>query len=95
MPDNGGPVPPGGEEEKIIIDGGLAGAVFEETCYSIKEFLASGRHLDQTGKIIKKLIKAENSTFEFQRAVIEGMGYHGEHGWPLCLMTVEEIKALP
>lgn len=92
MPDEN--PPPSGEEEKIIIDGGLAGAVFEETCYSITNYLANGKHLAQPGKIIKKLIKAENATFEFQRAVIEGMGYHGEHGWPLCLMTVEEIKAL-
>lgn len=89
------PPPPGGEEEKIIIDGGLVGAVFEETCYSIKAFIASGGHLNHAGNVIKKLIVAENAAFEFQRAVIEGMGYHGEHGWPLCLMTVEEIKALP
>lgn len=87
--------PPGGGEEKIIIDGGLAGAVFEETCYSIQNFISRGGHLAHPEKIIKKLIKAENATFEFQRAVIEGMGYNGEHGWPLCLMTVEEIKALP
>lgn len=82
-------------EEKIILDGGLAGAVFQETCYSITEFIAKGNHLEHADKIIKKLIKVENAAFEFQRSVIEGMGYHGEHGWPLCLMTVDEIKALP
>ena len=82
-------------EEKIILDGGLAGDVFERTCYSIQEFIAKGKRLEHAGHIIKKLIKAENAAFEFQRSAIQGMGYNGEHGWPLCLMTIEEIKALP
>ena len=83
-------------EAKVILDGDLAEAVFSTTCESIERFLAiDGNHLKNTDKIIKKLCKAENAAFEFQRSVIEGMGYHGEFGWPLCLMTVEEIKALP
>lgn len=82
-------------ECKVVIDGDLAEAVFATTCLAIERFQASGKELKNLPKIIKKLIKAENAAFEFQREVIEGMGYHGEHGWPLCLMTVAEIKALP
>lgn len=81
-------------ECKVVIDGGLAGKIFEETCYAIERHQDQGKTLEHVDKILKKLIKAENAAFEFQRAVIEGMGYHGEHGWPLCLMTVDEIKAL-
>lgn len=91
---NGDP-PPNCPECKVVIDGGLAEKVFAETCYAIKDFRDKGGKLENIEKIMRKLIKAENASFEFMRASIEGMGYHGEHGWPLCLMTVEEIKALP
>lgn len=82
-------------ECKVVIDGDLAEAIFSTTCEAIERFQASGKKLENVDKIIKKLIKAENAAFEFQRAVIEGMGYHGGSGWPLCLMTIDEIKAMP
>lgn len=81
-------------ECKVVIDGDLGEAIFKTTCEAIERFQDKGGKLENVGKILKKLAKAENAAFEFQRSVIEGMGYHGEHGWPLCLMTVEEIKAL-
>lgn len=82
-------------ECKVVIDGDLAAAIFTSTCEAIERFQNKGGKLEHVDKILKKLIKAENAAFEFQRAVIEGQGYHGEHGWPLCLMTVDEIKSLP
>lgn len=87
------PPPSGCPECKVVIDGDLAEAVFATTCEGIERFQASGGKLKQTDKILKKLIAAENAAFEFQRAVLEGMDYHGP--WPLALMTVAEIKALP
>lgn len=81
-------------ECKVVLDGDLAEAIFATTCLSIERFLEKGGELQNVGKIIRKLIRAENAAFEFQRAVLEGQGYNGEHGWPLCLMTVDEIKAL-
>jgi len=81
-------------ECKVVLDGDLVASLFTSTCESIERFQDNGGTLENVGTIIEKLIVAENAAFEFQRAVIEGMGYHGEHGWPLCLMTVEEIKAL-
>ena len=70
-------------EAKIILDGDLVEAVFHTTCESIERFLDSGKHLKQTDVILQKLIIAEDAAFAFQRAVLEGMDYHGP--WPKCL----------
>jgi hypothetical protein len=70
--------------QKIILDGDLAGKVFESTCERIEAWFAAGNGpLADSDKILDKLIKAEDAAFAFQRAVLEGMGYHGP--WPKCL----------
>lgn len=70
-------------EQKIILDGDLAGAVFTSTCERIEKFLDAGNHLKHTDNILVKLIIAEDAAFAFQRAALEGMGYTGP--WPKCL----------
>lgn len=77
------PPPSGCPECKVVIDGDLVEAVFATTCAGIERFQDRGGKLKNTDKIIEKLIIAENAAFEFQRAVLEGMGYHGP--WPKCL----------
>ena len=74
---------PNSDEEKIILDGDLVGAVFQVTCERIEAFLANGSHLQHTDVILQKLIVAEDAAFEFQKAVLKGMGYNGP--WPHCL----------
>jgi len=74
---------PNSDEEKIILDGDLVGAVFQVTCERIEAFLANGQHLQHTDTILQKLIAAEDAAFEFQKAVLQGMGYNGP--WPKCL----------
>ena len=70
-------------EAKIILDGDLVEAVFKTTCEAIERYLASGKRLQHTDKILEKLIIAEDAAFAFQRAVLQGMGYSGP--WPKCL----------
>lgn len=55
--------------------------VIEDTCQRIEAF---GRPIPHSEDIIGKLIVAEDLAFSFQRAVLEGMGYHGPQ-WPKCL----------
>lgn len=68
---------------KIIIDGGLAGKVFEETCYGLKEFFAQGGQLQNGQRVLKQLIKAENEAFKFMRIALEECGHSGP--WPKSL----------
>lgn len=70
---------------KIIIDGGLAGKVFEETCYGIKDFLNKGGKFGDGQRVLEQLIKAENEAFKFMRVALEEMGHKGP--WPHALTT--------
>ena len=78
-------------EQKIILDGDLAAAIFTTTCERIEKYLDAGNHLAHPELIVEKLIAAENAAFEFQRAVLEGMKYPPAHltipggPWPKCL----------
>jgi hypothetical protein len=68
---------------KIVVDGDLVAKVFETSCEGFEKFIAQGGQLKNSTKILDKLIAAEDAAFEFQRALLEGMGYHGP--WPKCL----------
>jgi len=83
MPNGNPPICDLGCQTKIIIDGDSVAKLFEVTCEGIERFLDKGGNLNQPQNIIAKLIIAEDAAYEFQRAVLEGMGYHGP--WPKCL----------
>lgn len=70
-------------QTKIIIDGGLAGKVFEETCYSLKNFFDKGGKLKDGQRVLEQLIKAENEAFKFMRIALEETGHDGP--WPKAL----------
>jgi len=70
-------------QTKIIIDGDSVAKLFEATCEGIERFLDKGGSFKNSDKILTKLVAAENAAYEFQRAVLEGMGYNGP--WPKCL----------
>lgn len=70
-------------QTKIIIDGGLAGQVFIETCYGLDHFFEAGGTLRNGQRVLEQLIKAENEAFKFMRIALEEMGHEGP--WPKAL----------
>jgi len=64
-------------QTKIIIDGGLAARVFDETCSGLYYFFEQGGKLKDAKKVLEQLVKAENEAFEFMRIVHEQTGYTG------------------
>ena len=70
-------------QTKIIIDGGLAGDVFKNTCAGIYQFLERGGQLHDGKRVLEQLIKAENEAFEFMRVALEETGHKGP--WPKAL----------
>ncbi len=70
-------------QTKIIIDGGLAGRVFDETCKGLYSFFEQGGKLKNGPRVLEQLIKAENEAFKFMRVALEETGYKGP--WPDAL----------
>lgn len=70
-------------QTKIIIDGGLAARVFDETCYGLDHFFEQGGTLGNGKRVLEQLIKAENEAFKFMRIALEEMGHKGP--WPKAL----------
>lgn len=83
MPDNGNGPPPACDlacQTKIIIDGGLAARVFDETCSGLYFFFEQGGNLRDGRRVLDQLIKAENEATKFARIALEEMGH--EKPWP-------------
>ena len=70
-------------QTKIIVDGGLAGQVFEETCKGLYQFFERGGQLHDGTRVLNQLITAENEAFKFMRIALEEMGHKGP--WPKAL----------
>lgn len=70
-------------QTKIIIDGDLAGKVFESTCEGLLFFFNNGGKLHSGQRVLEALIVAEDAAFEFARIVNEETGHKGP--WPKCL----------
>ena len=75
-------------QTKIIIDGGLAAQVFQETCKGLYFFFEHGGQLHNGKRVLDQLIKAEDEAFKFMRVVHEETGHHGP--WPHALTIPEE-----
>lgn len=83
---NGDPPPAGCPEcAKVILNGGVAARVLDETCHTIYEFLEQGSKFKDAD--IKELVvmanKLEDDVFRFQRRVLEAIGFTGP--WPNAL----------
>lgn len=72
------------ECEKVVLNGGVAAVVLEETCYTIRRYLDAGGEFENIQDLVLRANKIENLVFEFQRAVLEGIGFEGP--WPNSLM---------
>lgn len=67
-------------EEKIIINGGIAGKVLEETCYSIQRFVNSGGTFPNPHKLVKMANDLEDAAFAFSKEQLEQRGFKGPWG---------------
>lgn len=72
-------------QTKIIMDGGLAARVFEETCAGLYQFFERDGRLRDGQRVLEQLIIAENEAFKFMRIALEEMGHEGP--WPDALDT--------
>lgn len=71
------------DEEKIILNGGVAEKVLGETCYTIKRFVDKGKKFPDAPKLVEMANKLEDDVFRFQREVLEQIGFKGP--WPHSL----------
>ena len=81
--------PPCPECAKVILNGGVAARVLDETCHSIYNFFEEGGHFSNQDKqdLVVMANKLEDDVFRFQRRVLEAIGFQGP--WPNSL-TFEE-----
>lgn len=68
-------------EAKVILNGGIAARVLDETCSTIYSYLEGGEnHFPNSLKLVKMANEIENKVFEFSREVLEQIGFTGP--WP-------------
>lgn len=67
-------------EQKIILNGDIAGAVLSATCERVEAFVASGKQFPDALKLVGMANDLENMAFAFSREVMEQMGFKGP--WP-------------
>lgn len=72
-------------EAKVILNGGVAARVLDETCQTIYNHLESGKTFKPAdiAKLVEMANKLEDDVFRFQRAVLEAIGFKGP--WPHSL----------
>lgn len=75
--------PPSGCPEcaKVILNGGIAARVLDETCHSIYEFLEGGGQFSAAEKLAL-VIHAnliEDEVFKFQRRFLDAIGFSGPY----------------
>jgi len=74
-----GPVPPSGEEEKIILNGGIAADVLNRVCARLYDRFEKGQHLPNQAEIIVKLNLIEDEAFKVVRLYLDGTGFEGPY----------------
>ena len=70
-------------EAKVILNGGVAARVLDETCKTIYRHIESGKHLDNQLELVEMANALEDQVFIFQRKVLESIGFQGP--WPHAL----------
>lgn len=79
MPDNGNK----SDEEKIILNGGVAEKVLGETCYTIKRHVDKGNEFTNAPKLVTTANALEDLAFLFQREVLDQIGFTGPYSHAL------------
>ena len=79
------PEDPCPECAKVILNGGVAARVLDETCHTIYTFLENGSEFKDADikDLVLKANKLEDDVFRFQRKVLESIGFKGP--WPNSL----------
>ena len=67
-------------EQKIILNGGIAARVLDETCSTIYNHLEKGGTFENVEQLVRMANKLEDDAFKFSRAVLESIGFRGP--WP-------------
>lgn len=67
-------------DAKVILNGGIAARVLDETCSSIYEFLEKGGVFPNGLKLVKMANEIEDLVFKFSREQLEQQGFTGP--WP-------------
>lgn len=76
MPDN----PPNGDEEKIIINGGVVARVLDILCDRLYDrFENGGLSVAATIEIVKRLNSIEDDVFKLQRYFLDEVGFKGPY----------------
>lgn len=71
------------DEEKIILNGGIAEKVLGETCYTIKRFVDHPSKFPNAEKLVVTANALEDLTFLFQREVLDQIGFKGPYSHAL------------
>lgn len=80
MPNGTGP-----DEEKIILNGGVAGALLHEICYTIQRHVDSGKPFSNTAALVEQANLIEDEVNKFRRMVLDGIGFEGPYPHSLTI----------
>lgn len=72
-------------EAKVILNGGVAARVLDETCSTIYSHIEAGKTFkdEDVQALVVMANKIEDDVFRFQRKVLESIGFKGP--WPHSL----------
>lgn len=83
-----GPPVPGGEEEKIIINGAIAASNLTHVCERIYDRIAAGYEFPNAPALVVQANKIEDEIDKFRRMYLEGSGFTGP--WPKSLRRADD-----
>ena len=67
-------------QTKIIINGGNAASLIEQSCEALQHFFSNGGQLKSGSKLIDTLNTLEDAAVDLQKQVLDQVGYHGKVG---------------
>lgn len=75
--------PPTGDEEKVIINGGIAATNLTAVCERIYDRIEAGYRFPNIKEMVKQANKIEDEVDKFRRMYLEGSDFKGP--WPNSL----------
>ena len=76
-------IPPNGEEEKVIINGGIAASNLAAICERIYDRIEADYEFPNIKQLVLQANKIEDEVDKFRRMYLEGSDFHGP--WPKSL----------
>ncbi len=67
-------------QTKIIINGGNAASLIEQSCEALQHFFNNGGTLKSGSKLIDRLNAIEDAAVDLQKEVLDQVGYKGRVG---------------